>query len=215
VQSDGTAGRDSPAADNSATRKSRSYRTLWPTRINPARRASTSRANSSKVGAASTSWLGDTVDVGGSDIALPVDQGHVLVGPRPVCGHLRMTATSMIRSPPSGEKPEVSKSTMANSASGFVWRSPLPKERLGSMPPAWDESAGRMGLGEAPQRAAATGLPRARFTEEGGSGHDPMEAGLPTESADWPTPIDVQHQHRPGGFGDLQHSDRRSGTSFG
>jgi len=32
--------------------------------------------------------LGDAVDVGGSDIALRVDESHVLVGPRPVCGHL-------------------------------------------------------------------------------------------------------------------------------
>jgi hypothetical protein len=30
---------------------------------------------------------------------------------------------------------------------------------LRSMPRAWDQSAGRMGVGEAPQRTAAAGLP--------------------------------------------------------
>lgn len=38
-------------------------------------------------------------------------------------------------------------------------------------------------LGEAPQRAAAAGLPRTRLTKKGSS-HDRMEVGLPTESAD-------------------------------
>jgi hypothetical protein len=59
-----------------------------------------------------------------------IDQGHVLVGPRPVCGHLD-DCTSMTRSPTNGEKPVVSRSITANSASGFVLLL-TPKERLGS-----------------------------------------------------------------------------------
>jgi hypothetical protein len=38
--------------------------------------------------------------------------------------------------------------------------------------------------GGSPATGCAAGLPRTRITKEGGSGHDRMEVGLPTESAD-------------------------------
>ena len=113
MHNDGIAGRKIPAEVSSAARNSRSNRALWPTKITPASRDSTSPSASANVGACATSfcvipcrWVGPTSRIGLISVAY-----SSTVDPSPP---ILTIPISTIRSPTRGENPVVSKSTTAN-----------------------------------------------------------------------------------------------------